>query len=315
VETCFDQVAGGTFKGGLDDSTYEPHEIYFGCLYEYSGRNLSFDFDVVDAFTGIQQVILRRMAGDVAAYDGLICGLPSHLFDWAILWDPDDILERRHCELPSWSWCGWKGTISVVFSQMTYSQVQEWIQQRTWIKWTIHGKDVNGVDRVLCIDYNQQRENLLFPSKKHPPVDLGQPTMGNKPQLMEGSISPQHALLHFATLSIDLFIHCTDIIRGPWRLYKICDVEDIVFGYIWLGENKQFDPKTQFRFLALSEAHSARFQHVVTLERAKDWDAYNAMMIQRVSETEQTERIGLGIILKQMMNEDNGARWRKIWLR
>ena len=98
-----DQV-GYRFPRGLVESD-EPQNVYAGTLWEYSNRKLSFDTDVINAFTGVLEILHRRMVGDddlVSTGSRSICGLPAAIFDWALLWEPVIPLRevRAHCGHP-----------------------------------------------------------------------------------------------------------------------------------------------------------------------------------------------------------------------
>ena len=81
------------------------------CLVsEYLRRSLTYEEDILRAFSGILESLSSSMLG------GFFFGLPQRFFDAALLWVPKDNLTRREKKsgilktaLPSWSWAGWKG--------------------------------------------------------------------------------------------------------------------------------------------------------------------------------------------------------------
>jgi hypothetical protein len=88
---------------------------YGNLVCEYGKRVLSYPEDSLFAFSGITTALNRVFCG------GFLSGLPLMFLDIALLWEPDGISRRRapalgsHIRpcLPSWSWVGWEGEISV----------------------------------------------------------------------------------------------------------------------------------------------------------------------------------------------------------
>ena len=80
-------------------------------ISEYMRRNLTYEEDILRAFSGILESLGSSMLG------GFFFGLPQLFFDAALLWVPKKNLTRREGvksgivknALPSWSWAGWKG--------------------------------------------------------------------------------------------------------------------------------------------------------------------------------------------------------------
>lgn len=92
--------------------------FYAEIILEYSWKRLSYPYDIIDAFSGVLDALEQ--------YSGwtFLNGLPDALFDYALLWAPADITERRppppgqpKYYFPSWSWCGWIGGVdfNVIF--------------------------------------------------------------------------------------------------------------------------------------------------------------------------------------------------------
>ena len=181
-----DQV-GYRFPRGLVESN-EPHNVYAGTLWEYSNRKLSFDTDVINAVTGVLEILHRRMVGDddlVSIGSRSICGLPTAIFDWALLWEPVIPLKRRSDALwPSWSWCGWNGQASMLLFGLNGAELHDWLVQRTWIRWIVREHRTDTAAPVLSpIDYIQ-RQNTLFPSHVYPPITPSSYTEENNQLLL-----------------------------------------------------------------------------------------------------------------------------------
>lgn len=89
----------------------EAFSYYARFVVDYSRKHLSYQSDIISAFTGITKIL--------ELYYGwrFLDGLPVPLIDLALLWAPsttDSILDsalRRRREFPSWSWSGWTGGV------------------------------------------------------------------------------------------------------------------------------------------------------------------------------------------------------------
>lgn len=88
--------------------------LYIELVCRYSNRSLTYDQDVLPAFSGVLEALSRR-----SFLGGFICGLPALFFDSALLWQPLLKARRRFpigigtriapmAPLPSWSWVGWQ---------------------------------------------------------------------------------------------------------------------------------------------------------------------------------------------------------------
>lgn len=80
-------------------------------VLQYTSRKLSFESDIEKAFLGIETSLSQNRNWSYVA------GLPTAVFDWALLWLPRGQLKRRSwtdgngdvVRPPSWSWMGWMG--------------------------------------------------------------------------------------------------------------------------------------------------------------------------------------------------------------
>lgn len=116
-----------------------PLRSYSSCVHIFSSRKLTFNDDKLEAFNGLSVVFGRKLDSQ------LVAGLPSCYFDWALLWEPEDVGERivvtRNWEpkpyLPSWSWCGWDHKIDWRLSTVggPLFNLHEWLTEHTWIIW------------------------------------------------------------------------------------------------------------------------------------------------------------------------------------
>ncbi|KAK5122311.1 hypothetical protein LTR85_004222 [Meristemomyces frigidus] len=84
----------------------------------------------------------------------LLFGLPASHFDLALLWQPQEVSERRQLEdieFPSWSWSGWKCEKGISYRKAAVAgpaiNLHEWLLRRTWITYYI--RDANGHLRLV----------------------------------------------------------------------------------------------------------------------------------------------------------------------
>ena len=128
----------------LQKLAQQPLLVYKQSLQLYMQRKLTFQKDILAAFTGIGNLVCDALDGD------LIFGLPSSHFDWALLWEPRDAAVRRSQEenelFPSWSWCGWQKEVMEYKSDMLAGiedNLHDWLMHRTWITWYIRDENFN----------------------------------------------------------------------------------------------------------------------------------------------------------------------------
>ncbi len=87
-------------------------DSYLSAVYWYTSRKLSYDYDVLNAFSGIMAFLRPYMRSK------FLYGLPETELDTALLWQPHNAAHRRKDSItgetlfPSWSWAGWIGKIS-----------------------------------------------------------------------------------------------------------------------------------------------------------------------------------------------------------
>lgn len=102
-------------SSGLDLPSYTP------VVETYSHRELTYQDDILKAFSAVIAVMGRSMSG------GIFFGLPEISFDSALLWKPrkkyagKTSSTGRRIGFPSWSWAGWNGGIDTsIWSKSTY---------------------------------------------------------------------------------------------------------------------------------------------------------------------------------------------------
>jgi hypothetical protein len=106
---------------------------YMQHVLAYTTRQLTYQSDALNAFTGIAKALAASMASTRIFY-----AMPAVVFDWAILWMGSLRLKnlKRRFGFPSWTWVGWEGEIMMAGD--TFSSLdQQWLLERTWIEWSL----------------------------------------------------------------------------------------------------------------------------------------------------------------------------------
>ncbi|KAK0667685.1 heterokaryon incompatibility protein-domain-containing protein [Cercophora samala] len=118
-------------SGSVQRFTSNPSQAwatFSAFLFRYTGRELSFQGDYLNAMTGI----LHRFCDD--ADTGHLSGLPLRYFDLGLLhWSHDGPRERLE-QFPSWSWTGWYRCWTVTPRPQ---HEEEWLRKNTYIVWYV----------------------------------------------------------------------------------------------------------------------------------------------------------------------------------
>lgn len=83
----------------------EAFRFYTEIIEEYSEKQLSYQSDILKALEGLLTVLQERSGWS------FIMGLPAELLGAALLWTPSHSVPQRRPNFPSWSWCGWTGSV------------------------------------------------------------------------------------------------------------------------------------------------------------------------------------------------------------
>ena len=89
--------------------TYDFNSLYWRLVRDYTGRDMKFASDSLNAFSAF--TVLFERAGVKLKW-----GMPITLSSQHLLWEhePWDMRDvRRRGEFPSWSWAGWQGTAAM----------------------------------------------------------------------------------------------------------------------------------------------------------------------------------------------------------
>ncbi|ESZ91514.1 hypothetical protein SBOR_8085 [Sclerotinia borealis F-4128] len=116
--------------------------LYFRAVETYTTRNLTYPSDTINALSGVLNTQGNAMNCDI------FHGLPSAIFDMALLWQPCGKMIRRE-GFPSWSWAGWQGQVRWYGDTMEltsyglyessedleHKKITTWLRNQTWIDW------------------------------------------------------------------------------------------------------------------------------------------------------------------------------------
>lgn len=144
---CFnhDRLAPATDHSslGLNLDNVSNWRVYKNLVAEYSSCELSFEADMLNAFSGIASFLSKSVFRGCP----LVMGIPLCSIEVALLWQPSGRLRRRiGAGLPSWSWVGWVGMIN-------YADENENIFERTisHIQWNL-GENSDGPPELMtCV--------------------------------------------------------------------------------------------------------------------------------------------------------------------
>ncbi len=336
VQGCYDVAVKHSISGL--SATGDPHSDYAGALYEYSSRRLTYESDILNAFQGVCNILAERMDTEYTNEMNYLNGLPVNIFDWALLWLPNDTARRRSGPWPSWSWCGRIGTIAMFLCGLDGQQLRDWLRDHTWIKWTTY----DAAGRCLAqFSFNgaSPRRETGFPTSGSP---LAAPATPEKVRELlrswsagQGECSPiLSGLLHFNTWSTHLRLAPTDTVihhlHSADRSYAICDSSSTCCGTKYLDVAMTCDRDKAYEFIVLSDAKRSGVMGKETLStlrgiewdpsstaRGGEWDAYHVMLIDRTRNQEVAERVALGAMYREAIDNsvEPGTKWKAVWLR
>ena len=127
------------YKSRLENPFFREYDfdaLYWRLIQDYTGRDLKFDEDALNAFSAFTAEFER--GGHRLTWGLPARGLARHLLWEYEPWDLRDV--RRRDGFPSWSWAGWRETATMNIPLDAFSKVN--------ISCTIVGEPPDG--RVLC---------------------------------------------------------------------------------------------------------------------------------------------------------------------
>ena len=336
----------------LDNLDTRALQIYMRSIQLYTSRKLTKPEDILNAFTGVGNLISSSLGSNTS----LTWGLPTTHFDFALLWEPRDAPKHRNLkEFPSWSWCGWTDQIieyrsSTIEGPLT--DIHDWLMQHTWIVW--HIRDGLG-NLKLVLNLSSENKPRQMPRGKwrgyQTPVNDGYDAYGRPIRdpkhkhspfvktlveypfgvhVNDQSVSPLPSdmrYLQFFTWSAYLSLTddspSEDPQLGPnQRRYGIADYKGdwcgtIVIDKTWKTKNMLAEQE----FIAISDAkafskeESDGWMYYIPCEQDQsEWDLYYVLLVE--TRNEISYRVGLGKVFKAAFlnscRED--AEWKEIIL-
>lgn len=297
----------------------EPVADFITILRYYSPRALTYQQDVLKAMAGI----IRRLSDKMKCR--FLEGLPTATFDICILFVQNGSNLRRREGFPSYSWTGWKGSLTI-FTTGT----NKFLTQDTWIIW--YKRSTSGITNLVWdplanesfpyhdLEYIGYRERRLFQC----PVTLSFPTTRTRPtdDIALASIARNYPVLQFWTLSVHFGIQFTNRMESTGH---ILDRFGNTCGFLYLddfGETISFDSAGPFEMIALSTSSNGEGTLVyASLEAVSKEpnlnntnDFYNILVLEWSEGV--AERRGIGFIRQDSvaMSLPPGPVWKEILL-
>lgn len=145
----------------------KPFVQFTSAVELYTRRELTNANDILNAFTGIEQVLEKRLNTTI------FFGLFETMMDSSLIWESTKRLIRRP-GFPSWTWAGWLGEIQWKFVE----------EATSWIEW--HVEDAEGHD---------------FPPQVRPRISPPIPWQSHRKRVVRKLVDNPNPLLHFDTIS------------------------------------------------------------------------------------------------------------------
>ena len=254
---------------------YKAFAAYRKLVKTYTLRKLSYDSDILDAFSGLFAVLNEYFESDI------ISGLPTSVLDLVLLWAPAARLPRRGCKLmtvenenfglgqvdrnfPSWSWVGWTGPIDYSFFADIVS-IEEPLPTPLVKSYTI---EVDGKPRVIPARISGKETSLDSTSRIGTPSDAGgvptpvpSPGASLTPHILEFyapcvpltafTLPPQREYLsrqeHIHSTGSQSVRHILDP-RG-----KRCGLWWEQAGYVYVGRNMSAAAESKMLFVGINQ--------------------------------------------------------------
>src|SRR5947207_7376195 len=200
----------------------EPWRIYQDYMWEYSGRQLTYDSDAINAMTGI----LNRIS--IAMKCPFLYGLPTASFDISVVFTAT--LFQRRPMFPSYSWAGWTGNVECeepspnyhdpnwdgengefdveshtndeYFAMMAKSS-EKWLAQNTWIIW--YERTPSGSPRLISSldERNDRRVEIIHNKRKFFKRHVDGPFLQTAPKQDAPQLKvPPYSVLQFWTVIV-----------------------------------------------------------------------------------------------------------------
>ena len=309
------------FEEDVSNSTKSPPKKqrtddigeFEGLIQSYSERNLTYDFDVYNAFAGVARYMTLKLK------TSLCHGIPKAYFDWFLLWTTLKPLQRRE-NAPSWSWSGWiGGSWSHIWDWYTRSiqRIRRAQRKRTWIIWYERMAHDSIECSVICGDKKSSKRGFSLDSSQTVPTSrkLANAPVYYKPYHADGP-APGSGFLQFWTISLTFFLDSpTSVAKNDGPLNTCsrvgmfgkghCEIGIVLVSESWRSSHVP----GKHEFILLCEGRDERAE-LGKEDKEEGWK-YMAMLIE--SHDEWVERVSVGSIEKCDVHEalDQGPVWKE----
>ncbi|KAF5599432.1 hypothetical protein FPANT_3409 [Fusarium pseudoanthophilum] len=300
-----------------------PMSMLRNMLRHYTKRVLTNQNDTSRAVAGI----IRRIAELMKCT--FFQGLPTAMLDLFITFRPWSTFLYRRSAFPSYSWTGWRGSIS--FDGPGDIDLNEWLRDRTWIIWyerkpsgitsLVWDPDANPSFPLKNMEYVGYRQRCPFSDGRYVPRQLGTSRTMPTEQISFSREVPSYPILQFWTLSLFYRIFDIDVFKGTGFLE---DTNCKRCGFVFLDgfeETGFFESHGSFEIILLSEAHLNPFIGYPWVEwhdpyalAEGQWKYYNIMILEWHGGI--AERRGFGLLHQGAVEFSlaPGPSWKEIFL-
>lgn len=293
----------------------DPVEDFKTLLLYYTKRALTYQMDVLRAMAGITRRLSERMKCR------FLEGLPTATFDLFILFRRHHSPLYRRAGFPSWSWAGWRGSLTLIDLVGN-----DFLSQDTWIEW--HKQSPGGVislvwDPLANEDFPLGDLNCVGYRGRHifkPPFPLPFPTSRTQPTENLAIQARTYPILRFWTLSMHFNLTVTDRIQG---LARIINGNGETCGALYpdgLEESTFFNSPGPFELIALSITPPTPWTlydsavREIFQDMNQEVGFYNVMVLERSGPV--AERRGIGLLQQDAVARSvpPGVAWKEILL-
>lgn len=283
---------------------------YAKVVTQYSRRSMTYEQDAVRALAGLLRIFSMCFQSEC------IYGLPSSLFDIALLWQPMEPLEKRDAALgfPSWSWAAWKGS-------KTYPDPIQIRQDETGTLLDTEG--IRPMRRYFCLEKHAGRLMLLNGTGRGLPMtddeippewDAHKPIVGctstvhscKDPELFDidpraiTELDDRHLIFWSSTSNAFQLLHIPfqqmhDTQTESTHMFIRTEQSSLPVGDILLDSYGPLELQPErHTFVLLAEAHGLLFAKSVETQ----YTCFAVMLAEINSETGILTRLGIGRITK-----------------
>ena len=284
-------------------------------LIYYNKRALSFQSDALRALAGITRRVSQK------AKCRFLQGMPTAAFDVFLLFESNmsGALRRRQ-GFPSYSWVGWKGSLTVSMRSRMFNILNQWLEFYTWIIWykrspsgvlnPVWDPAANELFPLGDMSYPGYRKRRPF---RGPPGVSINSTRTSPTQALDGDPIPksEYPLLQFWTVSAHFRVQL-EVASAASGKARIVTAQGTLAGHIWLDgmeETDMFSTQDTFEFILLS-----RTMRRDTLDTQDPKAGYYVLLLEWKGRI--AERRGLGLLDMSALANclPPGPQWKEIIL-